>query len=73
MAASYFLSNPSSDVIASAKAKRLLSEKISLLVISRLFISFITIFLCLSLVPESPQQLASICQKHHSAMACQVW
>jgi len=32
---------------------------------------------CLSvvtiLVPEKPDQLASICEKHNSSIACQVW
>ena len=31
-------------------------------------VTFVTIF-----VPERPNQLASICEKYNSAIACQVW
>ena len=29
--------------------------------------------LCIAFVPEKPNNLASICQKYHSSIACQVW
>ena len=32
------------------------------------FLPFVTIF-----VPESPNQVASICEKYNSANACRVW
>ena len=37
-------------------------------VIAFAFIGFAMFF-----VPERPQQLASICEKHNSELACQVW
>ena len=33
----------------------------------------ICFLLCIAFVPEKPNNLASICQKYHSAIACQVW
>jgi len=40
-------------------------------------ITFAMALLCLSvvtiLVPEKPDQLASICEKHNSSVACRVW
>ena len=40
-------------------------------------ITFAMALLCLSvvtiLVPERPDQLASICEKHNSTVACRVW
>ncbi len=40
-------------------------------------LSFLLAFACLTLittfVPERPTQLASLCQKHNSAIACEVW
>ena len=29
--------------------------------------------LCISVVPEKPSNLASICEKYNSSLACQVW
>lgn len=31
-------------------------------------LTLVTVF-----VPESPDQLASVCEKHNSSIACQVW
>ena len=40
-------------------------------------IGFLMAFACLTLVtivvPERPNQLASICQQHNSTIACRVW
>ena len=40
-------------------------------------LSFLLAFACLTLitifVPERPVQLASICEKHNSVIACRVW
>ena len=33
----------------------------------------ICFLLCIAFVPEKPTNLASICQKYHSSLACQVW
>ena len=33
----------------------------------------ICFLLCIAFVPEKPNNLASVCQKYHSAIACQVW
>ena len=33
----------------------------------------ICFLLCIALVPEKPTNLASICQKYNSSVACQVW
>ena len=30
-------------------------------------------FLCIIAVPEKPSNLASICEKYNSSVACQVW
>ena len=44
---------------------------------NRFNVSFAMAFVCLTLitilVPEQPEHLASICQKHNSLVACQVW
>ena len=36
-------------------------------------IASISFLLCIAFVPEKPTNLASICQKHNSIAACQVW
>ena len=33
----------------------------------------ICFLLCIAFVPEKPSNLASICQKYNSSVACQVW
>jgi len=37
------------------------------------FIASICFLLCIAFVPEKPTNLASICQKYNSSLACQVW
>ncbi len=37
------------------------------------FIASICFLLCIAFVPEKPANLASICQKYNSSVACQVW
>ncbi len=31
------------------------------------------LLICIAFVPERPIELASICQRHHPAVACEVW
>ncbi len=38
-----------------------------------LLIALITFAFAVGFVPERPNELASICQKHHPTIACQVW
>ena len=37
------------------------------------FLGSILLLLCISIVPEKPSNLASICEKYNSSVACQVW
>ena len=37
------------------------------------FLASICFLLCVVFVPEKPSNLASICQKYNSSVACQVW
>ena len=37
------------------------------------FLASIFFFLCIVVVPEKPSNLASICEKYNSSLACQVW
>ncbi len=37
------------------------------------FFASIIFLLCISIVPEKPSNLASICEKYNSSVACQVW
>ena len=39
----------------------------------RPLIASICFLLCVSVVPEKPSNLASICEKYNSSVACQVW
>tara|TARA_B100000700_G_scaffold324293_1_gene430063 strand:+ start:2196 stop:2420 length:225 start_codon:yes stop_codon:yes gene_type:complete len=36
-------------------------------------IAALSFLMCILIVPEKPMNLASICEKHHSSVACQVW
>ncbi len=36
-------------------------------------IALLCISLAILLVPEKPQEMASICERHNPAIACQVW
>ena len=36
-------------------------------------IASIVFLLCLTVVPEKPSNMASICEKYNSSLACQVW
>tara|TARA_B100000614_G_C14499165_1_gene473906 strand:+ start:953 stop:1201 length:249 start_codon:yes stop_codon:yes gene_type:complete len=33
----------------------------------------ICVLLCIVVVPEKPSNLASVCEKYNSSIACQVW
>ena len=37
------------------------------------FFASICFLLCILVVPEKPTNLASICEKYNSSIACQVW
>ena len=52
--------------------KRISLEKRDQSLLKPLFAS-ICILLCIAFVPEKPTNLASICQKYNSTVACQVW
>ncbi len=52
--------------------KRLSFQKKNQDLLKPLFAS-ICFLLCIALVPEKPTNLASICQKYNSPVACQVW
>ena len=39
----------------------------------RILMPFLLIIFAFCVAPESPNQLASICQRHNSEIACQVW
>ncbi len=39
----------------------------------KILIGSICFLLCIVVVPEKPQNLASICEKYNSSVACQVW
>ena len=41
--------------------------------LSKCLLASICFLFCLALVPEKPTNLASICEKYNSSMACQVW
>ncbi len=42
-------------------------------IIIKPLLASICFLLCISLVPEKPSSLASICEKYNSSVACQVW
>ena len=53
-------------------AKRFSAQNKNPNLIKPLFAS-ICFLMCIAFVPEKPNNLASICQKYHSSVACQVW
>ena len=40
---------------------------------NKLAIGVLSLIILFVLIPERPQQLASVCQRYHSAAACNVW
>ena len=52
--------------------KRLSFQKKNQNLIKPLFAS-IFFLLCIIVVPEKPTEVASICEKYNSSIACQVW
>ena len=54
------------------KAKSISVQKKNTSLIKPILAS-ICFLLCIAFVPEKANNLASICQKYHSAIACQVW
>ena len=55
-----------------ANAKPLFVQKKNQSLIKPMLVS-ICFLLCIAFVPEKPNNLASICQKYNSSLACQVW
>ena len=41
--------------------------------LTKSFLVSIFFLLCMTVVPEKPSNLASICEKYNSSLACQVW
>ena len=52
--------------------KRLFVQRKNQNLLKPLFAS-IFLILCITIVPEKPSNLASICEKYNSSLACQVW
>jgi flagellar biosynthesis protein FlhB len=52
--------------------KRLFVQKKNQDLVKPLLVSMFFL-LCIILVPEKPSNLASICEKYNSSLACQVW
>ena len=42
-------------------------------VIIKPLLASICFLFCITLIPEKPSNLASICEKYNSSVACQVW
>ncbi len=59
-------------VIGLSNDKRFQVQKKKQTLIKPLFASF-CFLLCIAFVPEKPTNLASICEKYNSSLACQVW
>ncbi len=74
MIASYLKPSLSSSngVSRLANDKRLSIPEKNLNFIKPLLASF-CFLLCIVVVPEKPTNLASICEKYNSSVACQVW
>ena len=52
--------------------KRLSVKKKNQNLIKPLFASF-AFLLCIIVVPDKPSNIASVCEKYNSSLACQVW
>ena len=59
-------------VIRLGNDKRLFVQKKKQNMIKPL-IAAVCFLLCIAVVPEKPNHLASICQKYNPSVACQVW
>lgn len=55
-----------------SKHKRFSIQRKNQNLLKPLFAS-IFLILCITIVPEKPSNLASICEKYNSSVACQVW
>ncbi len=76
MVASFQGSNPAPRVSSGFFRDELSDDSLDDDKVSRIFrvsIALICILFCVAFVPDQPGQLASICERHHSAEACQVW
>ena len=74
MTASYF--KPSLNSTNGARKlrndKRITIQENNQNLIKPLLVSICFLF-CITLIPEKPANLASICEKYNSSVACQVW
>tara|TARA_Y100001968_G_scaffold298361_1_gene308185 strand:- start:87 stop:335 length:249 start_codon:yes stop_codon:yes gene_type:complete len=64
--------NSMNSVIKLSNQKRLSVQKKNQNLIKPLLGSILFLF-CIILVPEKPTNLASVCEKYNSSLACQVW
>jgi hypothetical protein len=64
--------NSSNGASKCSKHRRLAVQKSNQILITPLLAS-IFFLLCIVAVPEKPSNLASICEKYNSSLACQVW
>ena len=64
--------NSANGIIKLKNSRKILEPKKNENLIKPLVAS-ICFLMCIVFVPEKPTNLASICEKYHSAVACQVW
>ena len=64
--------NSKNGIVRLKQCTKLSEEKNNQNLIKPLF-ALICLFICFVFVPERPSNLASICQKYHSASACEIW
>ncbi len=76
MVASFQGSNPTSSSTSSLLRPNLDSDgsfETKIADFLRVTVGLSCILLCIVFVPEKPSHLASICERHNSPLACQVW
>ena len=64
--------NSNNGISRLSNEKKILVEKNNQKLI-KAFIASICFLVCIAIVPEKPNNLASICEKYNSTVACQVW
>ena len=60
------------ELILSKKKRRVSVQKKNQDLIKPLLVSM-CFLICIVVVPERPSELASICEKYNSSVACEVW
>ena len=74
MVASYLGTHPSSPSLIHGKDQIIkFGSEDKLTSFFRLFIDISCFALCIAIVPEQPAEMASICQRHHSVEACEIF